>query len=57
MKRFIFRFTAQTPKGNYETYAPADHYIEAYDVLKRNAVKTTGVPVECWTVTHCTEQV
>ena len=56
MKRFIFRFTAQTPQGNYETCAPADDYVEAYDVLKRNAVKTFRVPLECWTVTHCFDQ-
>ena len=51
MKKFIFRFTALTPERSYETYVPADHYVEAYDVLTRNAVKTTGVPVQCWVVT------
>ena len=51
MKKFVFRFTASTPKGNYESCVPADHYVEAYDVLKRNAVKSTGVPVQCWVAT------
>ena len=51
MKKFIFRFTAQTPKGNYESCVPANDYVEAYAVLTRNAVKTTGVPVQCWLAT------
>jgi len=55
MKKFIFRFTAHTPRGNYESCIPADDYVEAYEALTHNAIKTTGVPVQCWVATHVTD--
>jgi hypothetical protein len=49
----VFHFIALMPDRRYEWRCTASHLVEAYDQLKRNAVKSTGVPSHCWYLTKC----
>lgn len=49
----VFRFIALMPDRRYEWCCTAFDLGEAYDQLKRNAVKSTGVPSHCWHLSKC----
>ena len=49
----VFHFIALMPDRRYEWCCTAGCLVEAYDQLKRNAVKSTGISSHCWHLSKC----